>query len=61
MHKDDEDVVPNELPCALRLSKIRQYINQRNEPNYHITKTRLFKCIENFTTKNWKLSGEKFW
>ena len=23
-----------------------------------ITKTRLFKCIENFTTKNWKFSGK---
>ena len=26
-----------------------------------ITKTRLFKYIENFTTKKWKLSDEKFW
>ena len=25
-----------------------------------ITKTRLFKYIENFTTKKWKLSDEKF-
>ena len=27
----------------------------------YITKTRLFKYIENFTTKKWKLSDEKFW
>ena len=27
----------------------------------HITKTRLFKYIENFTTKNWKFSDKKFW
>ena len=26
-----------------------------------ITKTRLFKYIENFTTKKWKFSDEKFW
>ena len=26
-----------------------------------ITKTRLFKCIENFTTKKWKFSDEKLW
>ena len=26
-----------------------------------ITKTRLFKYIENFTSKNWKFSNEKFW
>ena len=26
-----------------------------------ITKTRLFKYIENFTTKNWKCSDKKFW
>ena len=26
-----------------------------------IMKTRLFKYIENFTTKKWKLSDEKFW
>ena len=26
-----------------------------------ITKARLFKYIENFTTKKWKLSSEKFW
>ena len=25
----------------------------------HITKTRLFKCVENFTTKNWKFSAKK--
>ena len=27
----------------------------------NITKTRLFKYIENFTTKNRKFSGKKFW
>ena len=26
-----------------------------------ITKTRLFKYIENFTSKNWKFSDKKFW
>ena len=26
--------------------------------NLNITKTRLFKYIENFTTKNWKFSDE---
>ena len=26
-----------------------------------ITKTRLFNYIENFTTKKWELSDEKFW
>ena len=26
-----------------------------------ITRTRLFKCIENFTNKNWKNSDEKLW
>ena len=26
-----------------------------------ITKTRLFKYIENFTTKNWKFSDKKIW
>ena len=27
----------------------------------HITKTRLFKYTEFFTTKKWKFSDEKFW
>ena len=27
----------------------------------HITKTRLFKYIENFTSKNWKFSDKKVW
>ena len=27
----------------------------------HITKTRLFKYIENFTSKNWKFSDKKLW
>ena len=27
----------------------------------NITKTRLFKYIENFTSKNWKFSDEKLW
>ena len=27
--------------------------------NVHITKTRLFKYTENFTTKNWNLSDKK--
>ena len=27
----------------------------------YITKTRLFKYIENFTTKNWKFSDKKLW
>ena len=27
----------------------------------NITKTRLFKYIENFTSKNWKFSGKKLW
>ena len=26
-----------------------------------ITKTRLFKYIENFTSKNWKFSDKKHW
>ena len=29
--------------------------------NGYITKTRLFKYIENFTTKKWKFSDKKFW
>ena len=28
---------------------------------HHITKTRLFKYNENFTTKKWKFSDKKFW
>ena len=28
---------------------------------YHITKTRLFKYIENFTTKNWKFSDKNWY
>ena len=28
---------------------------------FHITKTRLFKYIENFTSKNWKFSDKKLW
>ena len=27
----------------------------------HIMKTRLFKYIENFTSKNWKFSDKKLW
>ena len=27
----------------------------------HITKTRLFRCTENFTSKNWKFSDKKLW
>ena len=27
----------------------------------HITKTRLFKYTENFSTKKWKISDKKFW
>ena len=30
-------------------------------PGIIITKTRLFKYIENFTTKKWKFSDKKFW
>ena len=29
--------------------------------NGHITKTRLFKYIENFISKNWKFSDKKLW
>ena len=32
----------------------------RAAPNI-ITKTRLFKCTENFTTKEWKFSEKKIW
>ena len=33
-------------------------ISTHNESPRHITKTRLFKYIENFSTKNWKFSGK---
>ena len=32
-----------------------------NQLYIRITKTRLFKYIQNFTTKKWKFSDEKFW
>ena len=32
-----------------------------NLSNHYITKTRLFKYIENFITKNWKCSDKNFW
>ena len=38
-----------------------QHPNWCPVPNSHITKTRLFKYVKNFTTKNWKPSDEKFW
>ena len=31
------------------------------ESEQHITKTRLFKYIENFTSKNWKFTDKKLW
>ena len=33
----------------------------KEDPTEHITKTWLFKYIENFTTKNGKISNKKFW
>ena len=32
-----------------------------NKDNLYITKTRLFKYTENFTTQKWKFSDRKFW
>ena len=35
--------------------------NKHMTDPFSITKTRLFKCIENFTSKNWKFSDKKLW
>ena len=35
------------------------YTSKGTNTNIDITKTRLFKYIENFTTKNWKFSDKK--
>ena len=41
---------------------MRKVLLKANRDNgglyYHITKTGLFKYIENFTTKNWKFSDK---
>ena len=36
-------------------------LNKRYNKSFNITKTRLLKYIENFTTKKWKFSDENFW
>ena len=35
------------------------FLTIQNAPSEDITKTRLFKYIESFTTKKWKFSDEK--
>ena len=42
-------------PAKIQIS-LRIRSNTLNNNNLHITKTRLFKYIENFTSKNWKFS-----
>ena len=41
--------------------KSSAYFRQGRQLLLLITKTRLFKYIENFTTNKWKLSDEKLW
>ena len=44
-----------------RLASI-YFLNLRFRRSFNtITKTRLFKYIENFTSKNWKFSDRKLW
>ena len=45
-----------EVTKAVSCDKMRQIL--LNPP---ITKTRLFKYIENFTSRNWKFSDKKLW
>ena len=46
-------------------TNINQYLSQTHHAglsgDQDITKTRLFKYIENFTTKKGKFSNKKFW
>ena len=48
----------------LTFSEVLQNLKKTKLPQSHrlsITKTRLLKYIENFTSKNWKFSDEKLW
>ena len=51
------------LPMAPvgRINKQRHTLqnNKYMQQSIHITKTRLLKCIENFTSKNWKILDKK--
>ena len=41
--------------------KVGLLFSGKFEEKYRITKTRLFKYIVNFTSKNWKFSDKKLW
>ena len=41
--------------------KRKKFVSATLQSIEHITKTRLFKYIENFTSKNWKFSYKKLW
>ena len=50
------------ISCARHSIKVTWHIWKSYRHSLQgITKTRQFKYIENFTTKKWKLSDEKFW
>ena len=42
----------------LYVNNMGRVMEKRSVTVYAITKTRLFKYIENFTTKNWKFSDK---
>ena len=46
------------LECATTRTLIDIYCLIETPSHDNITKTRLFKYIENFTTKNWKFSDK---
>ena len=54
-------IFPNWSPVKFGIlwNKIILMFNIKNSWATTITKTRLFKCIENFTSKNWKFSAKK--
>ena len=49
------------LKCQHRQYRHGNWYADTSQKNELITKTCLFKYTENFTTKNWKFSGKKFW
>ena len=48
-------------PRSARRSSLIRVYTVYHSTYYYITKTFLFKYLENFTIKKWKFSDEKFW
>ena len=60
VQESKQKVIKLHVKMAVLLSRVSSPLKVKRY-SFTITKTRLFKYIKNFITKNWKLSDEKFW